>query len=640
MTTVGPARAGRSGQPGSEGDAADDGGAPEASGTPVAEESSGGGPGARRPAWRRPSWAVVPDHRRIRRRVLTGTVPVTLGVAAVLHVLWVLIFANSGGDLAAQDAWAEFALQHPSSAYNLAWYGGMHPVSYSVISPYLMAQLGVRTTMMIAGTVSAGLIALLLVRSRAVRRPLWPALYGAFALLCNAISGRVTFGLGIMFGLAAVAAVFSWPARWRSVGRHRWWRAVLAGLMAGLATASSPVAGLYVGIVAAALWLGRRRPAAYALGVTPVLVVALSAWLFPFSGQQPMAFKSAVLPLLAGVFGMVFTPKSWRTARIVSALYILGVLLVWLIPSQIGTNISRLGLVFGGVVLVAALTEMTVPRWSELLKRGRMWTVTALAIVTITSWQLANSISDIIHTTPAASWARELAPLVDRLQRVDAARGRVEVVPARSHREASALAPYVNLARGWNRQADLKRNPLFYEDGMLTEDSYRAWLSRWAVAYVVLPTGEPDPAAVEEAKLVGGGLPYLREVWSDDTWRLYEVKNPTPLADPPAVVESSDAEGMTVSVAKAGPVLIRVPYSPWLGLLDKNGKDIRPPKAGPHGEPPVNVNGCLTKKVQEPRAGQPEDDWTLLRAPHAGTYRIVARYKLPRGTACPDDLAK
>ncbi|GAA2715413.1 MFS transporter [Streptomyces luteosporeus] len=643
MTTVEPARARRPGQeqPGSQDDGAraasetsEDSEAPVASGTgPEA-------PTAPRRRLRRPSWAVVPHHRKVRRRLLTGTVPVTLAVAAALHLLWVLVFANSGGDLAAQDAWAEFALQHPSSAYNLAWYGGMHPVSYSVISPYLMAQIGVRSTMMLAGTISAGLIALLLVRSRAVRRPLWPAMYGAFALLCNAISGRVTFGLGTMFALAAVATVFAWPARWRATGRHRWPRAVLAGVMAGLATASSPVAGLFVGIVAAALWLGRRRPAAYALGVPPVLVVALSAWFFPFSGQQPMAFASAILPLLAGIFGMAFTPRSWRTLRTVSALYVLGVLLVWLIPSQIGTNISRLGMIFGGVVLVAVLTDAQVPPRAELLKRGRAWLAAVLALTTITTWQLVNSISDIIHTTPAASWARELAPLVDRLQQVDAAGGRVEVVPARSHREASALAPYVNLARGWNRQADLKRNPLFYEEGMLTADSYRTWLSRWAVAYVVLPTGEPDNAAVEEAKLVRGGLPYLREVWSDANWKLFQVKEPTPLADPPAVVERSDAEGITVSVRTAGPVLIRVPYSPWLGLVDAAGKDVQPPKAGPNGEPPVNVNGCLTKQVQEPKAGQPEDDWTVLRAPHPGTYRIVARYKLPRGTGCPDDLAR
>lgn len=83
----------------------------------------------------------------------------------------VLHLREQRGDLAAQDAWAEFVGRNPGSAYNLAWYGGMHPVSYSVVSPYLMHVLGVRTTMMLVGTVSAALLTLLLIRSGAVPRP-------------------------------------------------------------------------------------------------------------------------------------------------------------------------------------------------------------------------------------------------------------------------------------------------------------------------------------------------------------------------------------------------------------------------------------------------------------------------------------
>jgi len=65
----------------------------------------------------------------------------------------------------------------------------------------------------VAGTVSAALLALLLVRSRAVQRPMWPALYGAVALVFNAVSGRATFGLGLMFGLAGALGVATGYAR-------------------------------------------------------------------------------------------------------------------------------------------------------------------------------------------------------------------------------------------------------------------------------------------------------------------------------------------------------------------------------------------------------------------------------------------
>ncbi|MGZ5404318.1 MAG: hypothetical protein ACXWDL_06690, partial [Nocardioides sp.] len=86
--------------------------------------------------------------RAVVARVATHPVVAASVTAAVLHLLWWWLIANSGGDIAAQDAWAEFARSHPGSAYNLAWYGGIHPVSYSFISPYVMALLGVRTTMM------------------------------------------------------------------------------------------------------------------------------------------------------------------------------------------------------------------------------------------------------------------------------------------------------------------------------------------------------------------------------------------------------------------------------------------------------------------------------------------------------------
>ncbi|WP_435858830.1 MFS transporter [Streptomyces pathocidini] len=554
----------------------------------------------------------------------------TFLVAAVLHVAWVMLFANSGGDLAAQDAWAEFVGRHPDSAYNLAWYGGMHPVSYSVISPYLMHVLGVRTTMMVAGTLSSGLLALLLTRSPDIRRPLAPALAGAFALTCNAISGRVTFGLGTMFALGAVAVIFSWPREdtWRTRGRMVA-RAAAAALLAALATAASPVAGLFLGVVAVALFLDRRRLAAYVLGVTPAAVVGLSAWLFPFSGMQPMEFGSLVLPFLCGVAAVVLMPKRWRTVRIASGVYALGTLLTWLVDSQIGSNVTRFALVFAGIPFIAALP------WT--VRRSRNWYALLAAFVAITLWQTAKTIDDVVNTTPAASWARELAPLVDRLQRVDAERGRVEVVPARSHREASALAPYVNLARGWNRQADRERNPLFYEEGMLTAKSYHAWLKRWAVRYVVLPSDRPDEAGRAEAELVAGGQRYLKPVWSDANWKLYRVVDPVPMADPPATVERADAGELVVTVRSAGPVLIRIPYSPWLGLVDRKGKGVPPPRKNAAGDDFRNVHGCLTR--QEPRAvpdGEPQDTWTLLHAPRPGTYRIAAPYQLPRGTPCPE----
>ncbi|MFG3318984.1 MFS transporter [Streptomyces sp. NPDC048171] len=564
--------------------------------------------------------------RMLRHPVLSVTV-----LAGILHVVWFFTFANSGGDLAAQDAWSEFVGRHPDSAYNLAWYGGMHPVSYSVVSPYLMSVLGVRTTMMIAGTVSAGLLTMILIRSRVVRNPLWASLAGLFGLLGNAASGRVTFGLGMMFGLGAVAAVFCWPYRWRY---ERWAKGLCAAPLAALSTMASPVSGLFVGLVAVALFLQKRRPGAWSLGLAPAAVVALSAWLFPFSGTQPMSFGSAALPVLYAGLVYAFVPRTWTTVRITSAVYGLAVLLVWVISSQIGSNITRLAMLFAGVALVAAL-PFTVPK-------SRKWYALVVSLVGFVVWIGFKSADDVVHTTPAASWARELAPLVNELQEVGAERGRVEVVPARSHREASALAPYVNLARGWNRQADMERNPLFYDD-TLNSANYHEWLQRWAVHFVVLPKDEPDGDGGErERELVQRGLPFLKQIWGDANWQLFQVTNPTPLAEPNAEVQRAEQGEWTIDVKEPGRILVRVPYSPWLSLVDAEGNKLQPPqetessKNSPEGTPKTydNVNGCVTE-TEETAEG---DKWTLLLAPEAGTYRLAAPYGLQRGTPCPEEL--
>ncbi|WP_254812337.1 MFS transporter [Streptomyces cavourensis] len=567
-------------------------------------------------------------------RLLRHPATIATAAAAVTHVLWFLFFANSGGDLAAQDAWAEFVGRHPGTAYNLAWYGGMHPVSYSVVSPYLMSVLGVRTTMMIAGTVSAGLTALILVRVRAVRNPLACSLAGVFAYLCNALSGRVTFGLGMMFAVGAVAAVFCWPYRWRY---KRWAKAAVAAPLAALATASSPVAGLFLGVVAAALFLHKRRPGAYAIGLAPVAVVGLSSLLFPFSGTQPMSLGTVSLPLLFSVLVFVLVPRDWNTVRTAAAVYGVGTVLTYFIDSQIGSNVTRMAMLFAGVVLLAAL-PYTVPR-------SRRWYALVLAFAGLNFWIGFKSVDDIVRTAPTASWARELAPLVNQLQQVGAERGRVEVVPASSHREASALAAY-NLARGWNRQADMKRNPLFYDD-TLNAVNYRQWLDRWAVHYVVLPTGKPDSGARQEAELVGGGLSYLREIWGDENWKLYRVLEPTPLADPPATVERAGANELTIRVESAGRVLIRIPYSRWLALVDEQGKSLERPQETEESKLRTqedetaprtfeNIHGCLNRIEDEGPYG---DEWTELLAPKPGVYRLAAPYQLQPGTPCPEELS-
>jgi hypothetical protein len=514
--------------------------------------------------------------------------------AAVLHLLWALFLAKDSGDMAAQYAWTDFIRAHPAASYNLSWYGGLHPASYSILSPYIMAALGVRTTAVIVGTLSATVAAALLMRTR-IERPLVPVLWTTFALWCDVVSGRVTFALGMLFALIATMLLF--PGE--RAARNRPPRLAMATALTALATMCSPVAGLFILVVAAAMFLTGRRKDSYPLFATPPLVVGATSLLFPFYGVQPFAWYFAIIPLATALVSAIVVPRRWRSLRAGAWVYALGVLLTWVIPSPIGSNVERLALLFGGTLLLVVAMSST---WG-----GRRTLALWLAFAGVAAWQITKPIVDQVNTSAVSSTIKHAAPLISELKHVRADRGRVEVVPLRSHWEASGLAPYVNLARGWNRQADVERNPLFY-DGTLTADSYRDWLRRWSVNYVVLPSDEPDGAAVAEAKIVAAGQGWLHPVWQDEHWQLFRVSGADPMADPPAVVEEAGPAELTVRMPVAGSTLLRIPWSPVLGI--EGATD--------------NKHGCLS----------PDGDWTRLYAPAPGTYRIGGSYTLIRGTQC------
>jgi hypothetical protein len=524
-----------------------------------------------------------------RRPVIVAT-----AAAAVLHLLWALFLAKDSGDMAAQYAWTQFIRAHPSATYNLSWYGGLHPASYSILSPYIMAALGVRTTAVIAGTLSATVAAALVMRAK-VERPLIPVLWTTFALWCDVVSGRVTFALGILFALVATVLLFP-PER---AVRGRPQRLAMATALTALATMCSPVAGLFMLVVAAAMFLTGRRKESYPLFAAPPLVVGATSLLFPFYGVQPFAWYFAIIPFAIAVVSGVVMPRHWRSMRTGAWVYGLGVALTWIVPSPIGSNVERLALLFGGTLLLVIARGTA---WG-----GRRALALWLAFAGVAAWQITKPIVDQVNTTAVSATIKHAGPLISELRHVRADRGRVEVVPLRSHWEASGLAPYVNLARGWNRQADVERNALFY-DGSLTPDTYRDWLRRWSVTYVVLPSDEPDGAAVREAKIVAAGQPWLRPVWKDANWQLFEVSGTDPLADPPAVVNEAGPAELTVTMPVAGSTLLRIPWSPVLGIEGTSD----------------NKHGCLVQ----------DGDWTRLYAPQAGKYRIGGTFGQIRGTQC------
>ncbi|MFJ9041062.1 hypothetical protein ACIRF8_31370 [Streptomyces sp. NPDC102406] len=218
-----------------------------------------------------------------------------------------------------------------------------------------------------------------------------------------------------------------------------------------------------------------------------------------------------------------------------------------------------------------------------------------------TQWVTAHTIHVTKMSTPVPTWATEAHGALAALDRLGASRTRVEVVPAVNHRETTVLGPYVNLARGWNRQVDVERGDLFYE-GRFSAARYRSWLNNWAVKYVVLPNGKPDFAAKDEAELVRSEPNWLERVWHDTNWQIYAVKHARPLAiGAGASVVSSDNAQVTIRARKQGTVSLRIAYSPWLRTSA----------------------GCIER----------DGEWARLKVPRAGRYHIDSSY-LPWQMRC------
>src|SRR5215203_7568267 len=169
---------------------------------------------------------------------------VIAGSMAVLFAAAYLIAAPMGRDLSAQLAHAELAKSHWPALLDLRWYGGFNPLGYSVLSPPVMALLGVRLATALAYVASVILFAALLKEARVVR-PVAGAIMAAVCLTGNLVVTRTTFTLGLAVGLGALLALVSRRLR-------------ITSALCVLAALCSPVAGLFLAVAGSALVLSGR----------------------------------------------------------------------------------------------------------------------------------------------------------------------------------------------------------------------------------------------------------------------------------------------------------------------------------------------------------------------------------------------
>jgi hypothetical protein len=450
-----------------------------------------------------------------------------------------LALGPPSADLAAQYYRADLGLV----LWDNGWYGGHHMPGYSILFPPLAAVLGPRLVGALSAVAAAWLFERLV---RDLEGGRVAALWFAVATATSLITGRLTFALGVAVGLAAVLAA----AR----GRRGW-----ACALAVLSSLASPVAGAFVALAAAAWWLDRPRwwPVALAAcAVSPAVALALA---FPEGGSFPFVGSSFWPALAASIAVGLVVPRDARVVRIGVALYVLAMVASFALRTPMGGNVVRLGALFAGPLL-AALTWRSNRRALALL---------ALPLV---YWQWIAPVDDWARASGDASvHERYYEGLLGFLATRSGGPFRLEIPFTDNHSEARWVAPHVPLARGWERQVDRERNALFYDDRPITAQRYRRWLDDNAVRFVALADAPIDYSAAREAQLLRDGLPYLREVWHDAHWRVFEVAGARPLARGAARATALEPQRVRLSADRAGAVDLRVRFTPYWRIAAGRG---------------------------------------------------------------------
>jgi len=522
-------------------------------------------------------------------------------VAVTLAAVY-LIFRPRSPDLAAHIFRAELFGREGFTIWSGQWYGGHHTPAYSLLSPPLGWLLGPQLAGALA-SVGATICFTEIARNHwGPRASRLGALWFGFGSATLLLTNRIPFALGVAFGMAAVLAL-----------QRR--RRVLAPLLGVLTAISSPVAGLFLAMGGVAYALSRRpsieanggpsrpdtrRVDGIGLATTSLVPPVLLTIAFAEGGYAPFEFSSYITIPLFCAAAYALLPRTESTLRIALLLYVGGSTAAVVIPTAMGGNAVRLGALLTGPIVACALSG----RW-----RRPVIPLVAL-VAALMAWQWAAAVRD---TSKAASDPVARAAYFDPVReylRTKPVQGRVEIPFTLGHWEGAEVASEAPLARGWLRQLDTGRNPIFYEEGALNELTYANWLTQNAVRYVALPDAKPDASGYTERAIIESRPRYLKRIATFDHWRIFEVTLPaavvTSEGDANIVLEQLRSDEVLLRVIKPGDATVRVRWTQyWMA-----------------------EGGCV----------QRDGDWTRVTAEKQGFLRLVTRFSpervVQRGKRC------
>jgi hypothetical protein len=528
---------------------------------------------------------------------------------ALLLATAVWLLGWRGVDQAAQLYRVTLFKSHGLLLWDSGWYGGNFPLSYSLVFPALASLLSIQAMALLSAGVATWAFDRV-IRGYLGSRPLgtW---YFAVSTVLPVMIGQLPFLAGEAAGLSAVLAL--------QKGRRR--TAMALGVLTAL---FSPLAAAFLAMacVAWAVKTRGRRGWTIATGAVGIAIIVATGLIFPGDGPFPFPWQGLVVTELLCLTALTPLVRTTPAVRLGASIYAAASLFSFLVANPLGGNAPRLAGAIG-VPLLACFVTANGPAVDRLSRSavverylsGRVldipttWRILGLAvIVPFVVWQWAPSQKIVTsQSTAPATTSAFYQPLLFELSSISSGPIRVEIPPTLEHWESAYVAPYISLARGWERQLDVADNPLFYTDGALTATTYSNWLDNEGVQYVALPAAPLDYAAKAEGKLLESGqLSDLQQVWQTSQWTLWRVDGSPGLVTGSGQLVSLSPDHFSVEANAAGLLTVRVRYTAFWTI--------------------ARGSGCI---------GPAPDGWTSVYAYQPGLMQLSAVFRSASSNTCP-----
>jgi|SRR5579862_3521145 len=517
----------------------------------------------------------LPRPRR-RRELLIGA-----ALTAIIGALVVVVGPGPGD--AGVHLYRTWLVRHGIFVWDNFSYAGWYPLtSYSLLYYLPTVVVGNLPLVFAAAVASTVLFASIAMREWGPAA-LWPARVFGVLAAAPMFTGLYAYSLGFTAMLATLKLL--------QLRRHR-----LAIIPAILTVGFSPLAFAFLCLIVVSYAAVRRGVSSRRIWFAAGLAVAAGvegAALIVFrtnEGVYPFHWIDFLGVMVVSVLGVLVARRARAAAPLTAffALWGLGSVLFYVLPSPLGDNWTRLGAFVFPVMLLTASLAGFRPRRLIVLALACAFTYNLVPYFLLIPSRLDN------QTQHATYWA----PAIDYLRAHNQPGYRVEVVPTAEHWEADWIPKAgIPLVRGWYRQIDEVDNPILYSKA-LDPRTYVVWLRQNAVRYVLLARRAPLDwdGGPREARIVRSPATGLTLVFRSKNWLVYELPHATPLLTglghpfvPSFVVSKNSltdevphaaplvtgaapvvtAFGHTVTsgrVFSAGPYLLREHYNPYWHL--------------------------------------------------------------------------